>query len=422
MCPENMSSAMRLAATFLALCALASPALAQTCSDTASAKAGDEVTVFAILHTTDPNESGEGEPLTVTISNGGPTTTFAEYEVGNIIPSFKAISTGPVTAAGTIAGADGDETCEVIVSVNAKHWLAPEQKKALKDLLNVAAPFAAFNLTLGVLLCVPEPEFCDFFLETGADSAHIAKWASDLLKKDPLDLNFTAIPVPVPAPFTPITAGGHLTQAVADAMNALLRNEARIVGLLRATDTSINRAAGAASVGNTFWEQKQVEAINGFMFQLGGLLTQEANARVALEALLTAENFPVVTVSPQQVLAFEQRLAFQGWTADELASLRQIGEDDAFIEAMRPLIFSRDINQVAGTFPAALANPTQISILRQAGRDLTSFAGAPGKPNCHGASVSALAKQFGGIQKAAKALGLTNVKELENAITGFCGN
>ncbi|MEN3369131.1 MAG: hypothetical protein V7609_1274 [Verrucomicrobiota bacterium] len=422
MCRENMSSAIRLAAIILALCALASPATAQTCSDTASANAGDEVTVFAILHTTDPNETGEGEPLTVTISNGGPTTTFPDYEVSHIIPSFKAISTGPVTAAGTIIGADGDESCEVIVSVNAKHWLAPEQKKALKDLVNVAAPFAAFNLTLGVLLCVPEPEFCDFFLETGADSAHIAKWANDLLKKDPIDLNFTVIPVPVSAPFTPITAGGHLTQAVADAMNALLRNEAKIIGLLRATDTSINRAAGAASVGNTFWEQKQVEAINGFMFQLGGLLTQEANARVALAALLTAEDFPVVNVSPQQVLAFEQRLAFQGWTADELAYLHQIGEDDAFIEAMRPLIFSRDINQVAGSFPAALANPTQISILRQAGRDLTPFVGMPGNANCHGASVSALAKKYGGTAKAATALGFKSVNDLENAVRGFCGN
>jgi hypothetical protein len=205
-------------------------------------------------------------------------------------------------------------------------------------------------------------------------------------------------------------------------MNALLRIEGKIIGVLRATDTSINRAAGAASVGNTFWEHKQVEAINGFMYQLAGLLTQEANARVGLAALLTAQNFPVVTVTPLQVLSFEQRLASQGWTADELSTLRQTGEDDAFIEAMRPLIFSWNINQVAGTFPAAIANPTVINTLLQAGRDLTRFAGAPGKANCHGVSVSALAKQYGGIEKAAKALGFTSVKELENAITGFCRN
>jgi hypothetical protein len=420
---KNVSCTLPSAVIVLALFCLAPPAIAQTCSDSANAKAGDEVTVLAILHTTDPNESGEGEPLTVSVSNGGPTTALLPYyEVIHTLPSFKAVTTGPVTAVGTITGSDGDDSCAVSVLVNTKHRFTPEQKAALEGLVNAEASFAAFTLTAAVLLCVPEPELCDFLLEAGLDSAEKANWANELLKKDPIDLNFTVIPVPVPVPFRPITTGGRLTQADADAMNALLRIEGKIIGVLRATDTSINRAAGAASVGNTFWEQKQVEAINGFMFQLGGLLTQEANARVGLVALLTAQNFPVVTVSPQQVLSFEQRLASQGWTADELSYLHQIGEDDAFIEAMKPLIFSSDINQVAGTFPATLANPTLISTLRQAGRDLTSFAGAPGKPNCHGASVSALAKQFGGIQKAAKALGFTNVKELENAITGFCGN
>src|SRR5206468_488211 len=135
--------------------------------------------------------------------------------------------------------------------------------------------------------------------------------------------------------------------------------------------------------------------INGFMLQFGALLTQEANAREAVVALLTAENFPVVTITPQQVLAFEQRLASQGWSANELAYLHQIGDDDAFIEAMRPLIFTQDINLVAGTIPAAFANQTLISTLRQSGHDLTPFVGVPGNDNCLGVSVSALAAQFG---------------------------
>src|SRR5207244_3824263 len=114
------------------------------------------------------------------------------------------------------------------------------------------------------------------------------------------------------------------------------------------------------SVGNTFWEQKQVDAINGFLLQLGALLTQEANAREAVVALLTAENFPVITITPQQVLTFEQNLAFQGWSQNALSYLHQIGDDAAFIEAMRPLIFTQDVNLVAGKIPAAFANPILI--------------------------------------------------------------
>jgi hypothetical protein len=49
------------------------------------------------------------------------------------------------------------------------------------------------------------------------------------------------------------------------------------------------------------------------------------------------------------------------------------------------------------------------------------FAGTPGKPNCHGQSVSALARQFGGLNGSAEALGYASVDALQNAIMEFCG-
>ena len=49
------------------------------------------------------------------------------------------------------------------------------------------------------------------------------------------------------------------------------------------------------------------------------------------------------------------------------------------------------------------------------------FAGTPGKANCYGKSVSALARQFKGLNAAAAALGFTNVRALQNAILAFCG-
>jgi hypothetical protein len=47
-------------------------------------------------------------------------------------------------------------------------------------------------------------------------------------------------------------------------------------------------------------------------------------------------------------------------------------------------------------------------------------AGVPGKPNCHGKSISALAHQFGDVDAAAAALGFSSVNELEDAFVGFC--
>jgi hypothetical protein len=48
------------------------------------------------------------------------------------------------------------------------------------------------------------------------------------------------------------------------------------------------------------------------------------------------------------------------------------------------------------------------------------FAGRPGKANCHGKSVSALDKQYGGVNAAAAALGFASVKALQDAIEEFC--
>jgi hypothetical protein len=46
--------------------------------------------------------------------------------------------------------------------------------------------------------------------------------------------------------------------------------------------------------------------------------------------------------------------------------------------------------------------------------------GVPGKRNCHGKTISALAHQFGGVDSAAEALGFSSVNELQNAFRGFC--
>jgi len=48
------------------------------------------------------------------------------------------------------------------------------------------------------------------------------------------------------------------------------------------------------------------------------------------------------------------------------------------------------------------------------------FTGTPGKANCLGKSVSALAKQYGGLNNAAATLGYSSVSALQNAIMGFC--
>jgi hypothetical protein len=313
----------------------------------------------------------------------------------------------------------------VSISVNGTHRFTQTQKNVLIGITG------GFGTASGISWTVAEA--CTLAIITGpvctapagliaALTATVAAASGTLLAIDPIDLNYTVIPIPSPPSFTPVTAGNGLSQADADAFNAVLTNEAQMVGVLRATITSVNRASGAESVGNTFWAAKQTNAISGFMVQFGGLLTQEANLRGTLVTTLNADNFPAVTITPDEVLSFESNLAFNDWSPLQLSFLQEIGDDRAFIEAMRPLIFTQDINTVAGVIPAAFANQQLITTLRNGGQTLAPFAGTPGAANCHGVSISALAAQYGGISDAATALGFGSVQDLQSAVKTFCGS
>ena len=52
--------------------------------------------------------------------------------------------------------------------------------------------------------------------------------------------------------------------------------------------------------------------------------------------------------------------------------------------------------------------------------DTVPEAGTPGEANCHGQSISALARQFGGLDAAASALGFSSVEALQDAFRAFC--
>lgn len=52
--------------------------------------------------------------------------------------------------------------------------------------------------------------------------------------------------------------------------------------------------------------------------------------------------------------------------------------------------------------------------------DTVPEAGIPEDPSCHGESVSALARQFGGIHSAASTLGFSSVAALQDSFKEYC--
>src|SRR5438067_2408023 len=176
----------------------------------------------------------------------------------------------------------------------------------------------------------------------------------------------------VPTPFTftarvPNDTGG-VTQAEADAFNALFANEAAVVGIGKAALTSANRAQGAHDAGDAFWEGKQTAAVQLYAAQLGALFGGQVDLLKSLRDALAAAGFSA-TASPFSILSFEQQLAFGGLPDPFLPALHEFGADADLIEQVRQLLMVQDIFASAGTIPDGLIPP-------QLEKAIKDFAGA----------------------------------------------
>jgi len=73
-----------------------------------------------------------------------------------------------------------------------------------------------------------------------------------------------------------------------------------------------------------------------------------------------------------------------------------------------------------GTDIVGGATPPTFNMAFSLSGETVPVTGTPGRPNCHGKTISALAHQFGSVDAAAEALGFSSVNELQDAFRGFC--
>jgi probable HAF family extracellular repeat protein len=119
------------------------------------------------------------------------------------------------------------------------------------------------------------------------------------------------------------------------------------------------------------------------------------------------------------VSSFEQR-AFVWNNIDGIRDLREVLISQGDDLSGWTLIEARGVSADGRVIIGRGTNPAgqnEAWLARLAG---PTFAGAPGTPNCHSQSVSALVRQFGGLPAAASALGFGSVQALHDAIRSFC--
>ena len=163
-----------------------------------------------------------------------------------------------------------------------------------------------------------------------------------------------------------------MTQAEADAANALLVNQEQGIGYSAAIYTSINRAQGAYQAGDSYWEGQQTQALNLYETQLAPLLDAEPALLANLQSALKVAGFVSIKVTPSEVFNFESDIATNGLSATDVQTLTDLGADADEITAISDTMIVQDPNAVAGSFPELLTNPTLVSALHQAASALRS--------------------------------------------------
>jgi hypothetical protein len=73
-----------------------------------------------------------------------------------------------------------------------------------------------------------------------------------------------------------------------------------------------------------------------------------------------------------------------------------------------------------GTDIVGGATPPTFNMTFSLSGETVPVTGTPGRRNCHGKTIAALAHQFGSVDAAAGALGFGSVTELQDAFVGFC--
>lgn len=342
---------------------LASMHVSAQCVATTSANAGVSVTVTATLHTSDPNENGEGEPLQIASSDGRLTASVPSYEIPY---SFTFVASQPnVSVSGTIVGFDGDESCEL--GVSTKRF-----SQATKDSLTKIA--AGLGTASGAFwtwdaLCssgVITAAFCNATIGVGAASTSLLTGlTASLLAIDPVDPNYMQLPVPIPATYAPVVAGGNITPQQAAAINALLANDSAMMGYMRAMIQAINRASTAEAAGDVIWPGRQLQALATFQLTLGTLLSAEADLRQTYVNAMLAGGVGPFIITANQALQTEAQIT-GGWSSRQLQLLQSFGLSAEIVELARRITYVQNINVIAGSYPGKLAVATLLDALRGA--------------------------------------------------------
>jgi hypothetical protein len=161
-----------------------------------------------------------------------------------------------------------------------------------------------------------------------------------LLLVDPIDPNFSQLPIPSFPKLPTVRPNTRLPASVAKAANAVLANQAQGIGLLNALQTALDRSDSAADAGDTSAEERQLKAARDFAKKLADVLKDAMPLRSTLASLWTGPDLDF-TILEQDALKLRDDLIINGFPRQFLDALKKLGVDQEDQESLRQRLIIR---------------------------------------------------------------------------------
>jgi hypothetical protein len=189
----------------------------------------------------------------------------------------------------------------------------------------------------------------------------VAGISSENLGGDPPRQDYDQTTLPEWHPWPDVQPNANISAARAAAINAASSALIEVNAYGTAAALALDRFAGASEANDLIWAPQQASARLYYEQQMGAALLTYADNLEAFVQVLVDEGETHLLISTNDVLSYQQNLAAQGFTAQEIADGRLVGLTDAQIEAYRQEIIAANPDDLAGNILDFYANEAALS-------------------------------------------------------------
>ncbi len=185
--------------------------------------------------------------------------------------------------------------------------------------------------------------------------------SSENMGGDPPRQDYDQTTLPIWHPWPTTQPNANISAARAAAINAASSALIDVNAYGTAASLALDRYGGASEAQDMTWAAQQASARLYYEQQMGTALLAYADSLDAFIQILVNEGESNLQITTSDVTSYQQALASQGFSAQEIADARLVGLTDEQIEAYRQEIIAADPNDLAGNILNFYTNEAAIS-------------------------------------------------------------